>query len=192
MITMTSSLSEFIASHEGVINHAYLDTRGNVTCGCGQLVRKIGELGRYSWSDFPAALQDFATLQGMARDCKYGKKWPASRYLTEGPVRARMLRPLEGLTETIERLDQALEKRAPWYAALPEATKWSVVDMAFQLGVDGLLKGFPKFCAAMASGDWAEAARQSRRPDASDVRNGTCAERIQKTTQHLACGGRRS
>jgi len=174
------TLLDEIVAEEGCVPHLYLDTRGNVTCGVGRLIRKSGELGNYAWSDFNAALRDFSTLQQMARDCKYGAKWPASRYRTEGPMLARMLNPREGLAESIEAIDKALTKRIPGLEQHPVSVQEALIDMAYNLGVDGLVKGYPKMLTALAVPDYVWAADECHRNGVSSERNRRTAERILK------------
>ena len=53
----------------------------------------------------------------------------------------------------------ALTKALPWFLALDEARKGVLLNMAFQLGTDGLL-GFKSTLALIAAGKYAEAAEQ--------------------------------
>lgn len=176
------ALPDEIVAEEGCVPHLYLDTRGNVTCGVGRLVKKAGELGNYSWSDFTAALKDFATLQEMARNSSYGMKWPASRY--KPLMKARMLNPREGLVESIKAIDKALTKRVPGFEQHPVAVQEALIDMAYNLGTDGLVKGYPKMFAALAVPDYVWAADECHRNGVSDTRNRRTAERIRSAT-HL-------
>lgn len=52
-----------------------------------------------------------------------------------------------------------LAQRLPWYSAITETRQQALIDMAYQLGVDGLLK-FKKALAAMACEDWDAAAEE--------------------------------
>ena len=54
---------------------------------------------------------------------------------------------------------QALTKALPWFAALDEARRGVLVNMAFQLGTDGLL-GFKSTLALVAAGKYSEASEQ--------------------------------
>ena len=54
---------------------------------------------------------------------------------------------------------QALTKALPWFWALDEARQGVLLNMAFQLGTDGLL-GFKSTLALIAAGKYAEAAEQ--------------------------------
>lgn len=173
---MTTLLDEIVAE-EGCIDHLYLDTRGNVTCGVGRLIKKIGEIGNYTWSDHVAALKDFALLQELKRDCKYGMKWPATRY---APLtRARMSKPREGLVESIEQIDKQLGNRFPWFDGAPRSVQEALIDMVYNLGLTGLTNEFPKMLRALALDDYTGAAPESHRKGISDARNQRTYNRIQ-------------
>lgn len=47
----------------------------------------------------------------------------------------------------------------PWYADLSPARQWVILDMCFNLGLDGL-KGFPKFLKAVEMGAYETAAAE--------------------------------
>lgn len=54
-----------------------------------------------------------------------------------------------------------MDRRAAWWTGLTDDRQRVLINMAFQLGVSGLL-GFRKAIAAMQVGDYAEAAAQMR------------------------------
>lgn len=67
--------------------------------------------------------------------------------------------PLESaflLQNDIERCRGALLQRLPWFAGLDPVRQAAVVNMAFQLGVDGLLQ-FNRTLASVRDGRYAEA-----------------------------------
>lgn len=55
-----------------------------------------------------------------------------------------------------EREDQLLSYG--WYSSADETRKSVFLDLAFNLGVSGLVRGFPKMIKCAATGDWDEAA----------------------------------
>ena len=59
----------------------------------------------------------------------------------------------------------------PEWNTYPEPVQVALVDMAFNLGVPGLVKKFPSFVAAVKSRDWAGASRECRRRGISEARN---------------------
>ena len=62
------------------------------------------------------------------------------------------------------------------YDALPYGPMAAVFDMAYNLGVTGLTKGYPHLMAALANRDWATCAAQCRRIGVSVARNTKTAE----------------
>jgi lysozyme len=63
------------------------------------------------------------------------------------------------LTEDIARVLAGLRARAPWYLELPEPRRAVLENMAFNVGVGGLM-GFRKMLLAVQAGDYAAAARE--------------------------------
>ena len=61
------------------------------------------------------------------------------------------------LNNDIERTRAELLRRAPWIAGLDDARRGCLINMAFQLGVDGLL-GFKNTLEMVRRGDYAGAA----------------------------------
>ncbi len=55
----------------------------------------------------------------------------------------------------------ALNARIPWWTALDDCRQRALADMAFNLGVDGLIQ-WPHFLAAMKRGDWQAAVGELR------------------------------
>lgn len=64
------------------------------------------------------------------------------------------------LNRRIEKARASLVKRLPWVSQLDKARQDGLVNMAYQMGVDGVL-GFPKMLAALQSQRWREAERQA-------------------------------
>jgi len=77
----------------------------------------------------------------------------------------------EGLVWTAEQIDRAfaidmdeaiagIEARLPWAVKLDDARLGALANMAFQMGVSGLL-GFPRMLTALKAGRWQEAHDQA-------------------------------
>ncbi len=86
------------------------------------------------------------------------------------------------LSNDICRTIRSLDRTLPWWRKIPaEPRRRAVVEMAFNLGVRGLL-GFKKMLAALMASDWPEAARQAL--DSKWARQvGGRAQRIAKTLE---------
>lgn len=75
-----------------------------------------------------------------------------------------------------------LDKRLPWWRNLSEVRQRAVVNMAFNMGVDGLL-GFRKMLAAMQAGNFDRAAQEAIRSDWSKQVKATRANDIARMIQ---------
>lgn len=64
------------------------------------------------------------------------------------------------LARRIEKARAALAKRLPWFDKLDRVRQDGLVNMAYQLGVDGVL-GFPKMLGALRAQRWFEAEHQA-------------------------------
>lgn len=63
------------------------------------------------------------------------------------------------LRNDIARVEKELRKKVPFYETLNDDRQYALLDMAFNLGLAGLLK-FKKMLMAMATGYWEEAAKE--------------------------------
>ena len=61
------------------------------------------------------------------------------------------------MTWRLAKLATELKARLPWFNWLKDERKDVLLDMAYQMGIDGLL-GFKNAIAAMGAGDWNKAA----------------------------------
>ncbi len=57
-----------------------------------------------------------------------------------------------------------LDRRIPWWRELSEARQRVLIQMAFQLGTEGLLK-FRNMLAALKAGEWSKAREEAMRSD---------------------------
>ena len=64
------------------------------------------------------------------------------------------------LSNDIGRLTWDLSFRLPWFSDLDEPRQGALINMAFQLGVNGLLR-FKRTLAHCEAGDWAKAEREA-------------------------------
>lgn len=63
------------------------------------------------------------------------------------------------LRNDIERVLNSLNRKIPWWKNLNEDRQYVLLDMCFQLGIDGLL-GFKKMLSAMGIGNFERAAEE--------------------------------
>lgn len=88
------------------------------------------------------------------------------------------------LNNDVARIDQALRSTYPWFAALNQPRQAALINMAFQLGLQGLA-GFPRMLACMRDGRYAEA--ETHALDSKWAREQTPA-RAKRVARQLASG----
>lgn len=114
-MTMRDDLRADLIREEGVILHAYQDSLGLWTLGCGRLIDKSRGGG-----------------------------------ITEAEA-------MYLLDNDITRVGQALNEKLPQFRLYPEIVRRALLQMAFQLGVSGLL-AFKQMIAALDAEDYQAAA----------------------------------
>jgi GH24 family phage-related lysozyme (muramidase) len=153
------SLQEILKRHEGVVYHQYVDTTGNVTVGVGFLIPNQAAVSHFSWEDPTKALADFTALTVLAKDKSFWGKTPGfyKKFTTT------TIKDIDGpLLRHCRSIERELTKFAGLgLANLPEQAHNVVVDMAYQVGVSGLVLSFPAFVRAIKAKNWATAAAES-------------------------------
>jgi GH24 family phage-related lysozyme (muramidase) len=110
-----------------------------------------------------------------------GKNHAASYY--ESLTRCRMgeTEIAELCASDIDLFEDQLREALPFWDTYHELAQQALFDMAYNLGVAGLMK-FPKMLFAVDEGDWETAAVESRRNGIPDERNEEIA------ALYLSCG----
>ncbi len=171
-----SKLKEF----EGDSDFMYLDSRGNVTIGVGILLASAAAAKSAGITFKNRKTKKTATPAEIEKDYDSVKAAP------KGMVESKYEKFTElvatgGLDTRLQKeLSQAKNDAKAYYSDfnnLPEATRWALVDMAFNLGGAGLKK-FAKLKAALekavqskAKEDWEAAAKESNRVGIQSSRN---------------------
>lgn len=157
---------------EGRIAHMYLDTKGLVTVGVGKMLRneaaamklpflRRADGGRATPSEI---VTDFRAVLAQPK----GRLAGSYRAFTRLELGNQAIDDL--LRVTVDGFEADLRARLPGYDAAPAPAKAALLDMAYNLGTDGLLL-FAKLKAAVARGDWPRAAAESHRNGPSQERN---------------------
>ena len=123
------TVTELIAGHEGYSRTVYLCTAKKRTIGYG-----------YNLDANPLKLSP-AEINNLV---KLGTTKEAAHNL---------------LTDSIEQLTKQLSAKLPWWSKLNAARQAVLLDMAFNLGVDGLMK-FKKTLSLIERGDYASASKE--------------------------------
>jgi len=111
-----NNITDQLKRDEGICEHAYNDSLGFITIGCGRLID--------------------------SRKTSSGLRESEIDYLLNNDIEDRRFE---------------LGRSLKWFHELDDVRQGVLLNMAFQLGVNGLL-GFPKMLAAVQKGDWATAA----------------------------------
>lgn len=115
--------------HEGCVLKPYRDTKGKLTIGIGRCI----DTNPFTAEEL-RAVGDWQ--HGITKNAAY------------------ML-----LRNDINKTYEELKKKIPFYRGLSDERQYALLDMAYQMGVDGVCN-FKKMIAAMGVGNWNEAKAQ--------------------------------
>jgi lysozyme len=167
-----ASAAERLKKFEGSTSYMYRCTGGEVTIGVGHAIFDAGRALQLSWTRAPAP----SLITGdFARVAAADKGSAATHY--QSLTQCRMSDEAIGalLLSDIEAFEKNLTASLPVWQRYPEPAQQALFDMAYNLGVGGLLK-FRKLLAACAAGEWETAATECRRVGIADSRNQETAE----------------
>jgi GH24 family phage-related lysozyme (muramidase) len=160
-----------IAIFEGSVAWMYVDTVGKVTVGVGLMLPDVVAAqalpflaaGQAATAEQIAA--EFARVSAMALGKLPGfYKTPTCLQLEDACIQQKLQSVLAGFEEK-------LRARWPNYDQFPDEAKMALLDMSYNLGPDGLLKGYPTLVKTLTAGDWAAAAEQCQRRGPAPARN---------------------
>jgi len=173
-----AALTEF----EGNVSHMYLCTGGEVTVGVGHALESIEDACTLGWriGARPATREEIAadyravSSAEMSHTAAFYKK--VTKCSLDDPAIAALV------DDDITKFEAELRTKLVKWETYPETVQQALFDMAYNLGVNGLLKKFPKMFAAVNSGDWETAAKECRRNGIADQRNAATAELFRVAT----------
>lgn len=171
---MQSYLEQFLAkleSFEGSIPWMYRDTVGKVTVGVGVMLPDAAAASALPFAangqpaSAPEIAAEFARVDAlpMGRAAHFYRK-DGGPELSENEIDAL-------LRSEILRFEAELREKIAGYDAFPDQARMALLDMAYNLGPEGLLKGFPRLIQAAEAGDWKQAAAQCFRHGPGAARN---------------------
>jgi GH24 family phage-related lysozyme (muramidase) len=156
---------------EGCVPWMYRDTVGKVTVGVGLMLpdAKAAEALPFVVGARAATQEEIAAEYARVDAMMLGRasafyKAPSSLELTQQTIDAKLKSVLEGF-------EADLRIQFPHYDALPDGVKMALLDMIYNLGPEGLFKGFPRLVAAVEVGAWAQASEHCMRRGPSAARN---------------------
>jgi GH24 family phage-related lysozyme (muramidase) len=170
---LTSRALRDLLHWEGDIKYLYVDTRGYVTTGIGQLVKDAAEARQLPFIDTrtgaPATSQQidqaFAAIQKLPKG--HSDSWYATA--THLRLPEETVRALAQSRLTSEFLP-GLRRELPHFDSYPPSAQRALIDMAYNLGVGGVGR-FQSLRAACEAGDWAQAAAECHRRTCRAERN---------------------
>jgi GH24 family phage-related lysozyme (muramidase) len=161
-----------LKSFEGCVSWMYRDTVGRVTVGVGLMLPDAATacalpfqtaVGAAATAEQIAA--EFARVEALAMG-----KLP-SFYRAAGSL--ALPEPVidQKLSAVLTGFEATLRAHLTGYDALPDGVKMALLDMAYNLGPEGLLKSYPRMIHAVETGAWADAAAESARGGINAARN---------------------
>ena len=167
---MDESLKK-LEEFEGSIPWMYRDTVGKVTVGVGLMLPDAAAACRLPFRVGGAPATEAQIEADFARVDALPMGRPALFY--RAPAKPELAQAeIDSLLRTVVAgFEGDLRKALPGYDALPDGVKLALLDMIYNLGPAGLLKGFPRMMVAVAAGDWARAASCCERRGPGAARN---------------------
>jgi GH24 family phage-related lysozyme (muramidase) len=170
-----NSLKQLLIENEGRIPHMYLDTAGRVTVAVGHMIPAASEAQKLSLevrgSGQAATAAEIAADFNQVRAQAQGMPAEDYRQFTALDMADGDIDQL--LDQDIAGMETGVRQHLPAYNSYPEPAQDALLDMAFNLGMNGLVTNFPKLMAAAERKDWNTCAAECRRLGISDQRNQT-------------------
>ena len=158
---------------ENTVLWLYLDTEGFVTFATGHMLPSASAACAHPFlgADDTLASDETITAAYLAVQRMEKGHTPAyyrnvTPFLTITQAAAD-----EILSADLTYTDGALMTRLSGYEAMPLCVQLALMDMAFELGVSGLVLGYPKLLAACEAGQWDTAAAECHRNGPGVLRN---------------------
>ncbi len=178
-------LRDKLADYEGYIKHLYIDTLGNITVGVGHLLpskNSVSGITLYKTQDKiltqPATLQEKMDEYEKIKKLAWGKTITAKSY---GKHTTLVMKKSDIDFLTNKHIDtfsidlkNAYTKEKGFldkFENFENNLQLALFDMVFNLGATKLKNRFPKFNAALKSGDYEKMAKESHRSDVNNERN---------------------
>ena len=182
MLINMDVLKDKIKFQEGSIDHMYLDTRGLVTIGVGNLIRsdeaatEINFLHRANsaMATNDEIIEEYWTL----KEQPVGLKATAYERYTKLIITEQEINRLLG--KHIEYFKNGLFEHFNGFDRFPVSAQEALFDMAFNLGLNGLFKKFPKMIRAAQNEKWEICAKECHRNGIGEARNDETRELFEK------------
>lgn len=154
----------------------YRCTGGEVTVGIGHAIQKPSDALQFAWkvNGVAAAPAQVLTDYNAIAAAPVGLVAAKYRPMTKCRIDDTQIDAINAAD--IRKFEEALRLELPAWDTLPEPAQVALFDMAFNLGIGGLFRKFPKMIAAVKALDWATAAAQCHRNGIQESRNEETAQ----------------
>lgn len=171
-----AAAAQRLIKFEGSTSFMYLDTAGIVTTGVGHAILNKAHALTLPWEGAPSA---GAIAADYARVAAAPTGHAASHYepLTNCRLRDEGIKDV--LLADVAAFESELEGSLPAWRSYPEPAQQAIFDIAYNLGIGGLLK-FHKLLAACNAGEWETASTECRRRGIGEARNQETAALFRK------------
>lgn len=174
---MLEELKARLREHEGLVPHLYLDTLGLVTCGVGHMIPNANAMAgipmvRSNGSE--ASLVDKVTEWYRVKHLEPARL-PAY-YAANTTLRMTPDAIMSLQDKDVDGFRQGLRSLLSGFDQFPELAQEALLDMAFQLGAQGLVHKFPHLVASVKARDWRSCAAQCHRAGIQEWRNVATAD----------------
>ena len=184
---MLEELKARLREHEGVVPHLYLDTLGLVTCGVGHMIPNANAMAGIPMvrpNGTEAPLVDKVTEWYRVKHLEPARL--AAYYAANTTLRMTPEAITSLQDEDVDGFRQGLRFFLPGFDAFPEPAQEALLDMAFQLGAQGLVDKFPRLVASVKARDWNTCAVQCHRAGIQEWRNVATADLFRHATESPA------
>jgi GH24 family phage-related lysozyme (muramidase) len=167
----TEDFIQHLKANEGDSTHLYRDTNGYPTVGIGFKLSNVKEAQNLKFVN-PSS-NKAATLQEIEAEFNKINEQPVG--MRSSKYKFNLILPEEertGLLKSkVEFFMSQLKQKFPSFDKYPDPVQIVLMDMAYNLGINGLISKFPKFTKAIKEEKWAVAAEESKRLGISSRRN---------------------
>ena len=170
-----------IYDHEGCTSYPYLDTKGNITAGCGVNIDKWEDFSKQLWnkkSDRKAIEEDYKRLKQLKAEMSpanggKGYNMKASYYKDKTDLQMENLHQVYAAKarEIMETNLKYLKSRGVDFFELPEEVQNAHFDMAYNLGPTKLKNEWKFYHNALVEHKYDEMANRSGRGGVQPERN---------------------
>jgi GH24 family phage-related lysozyme (muramidase) len=167
------SAATHVGQWEGFCPHIYLDTVGAPTIAYGfniDFTERKEQLSVATGWSLNAIERDIESCENFAEK-KDHHNIIAARYEDHTNLRIDSKQAQTLLADTLEAFVGVLKANDLDVSTMPHKAALVVVDMAYNLGISGLLRKFPKFVRYVRMRDWAAASKECKRRGIGDARN---------------------